>query len=57
MLLVANLANTKFCKNPRTSLETWRMGIHLRVLSESYSMNTNMAGFRFFSKILASLCF
>ena len=26
------------------------MGTHLRVLSESYLMNTNMAGFRWFSK-------
>ena len=27
------------------------MGTHLRVLSESYPMNTNMTGFRWFSKI------
>ena len=33
------------------------MGTHLRVLSESYPMNTNMIGFRWFSKIFASLCF
>ena len=33
------------------------MGIHLRVLSGSYPMNTNMTGFRLFSKIFASLCF
>ena len=31
------------------------MGTHLRVLSESFLMNTNMAGFRWFSKIVASL--
>ena len=33
-----------------------QMGTHLRVLSESYLMSTNMAGFRWFSKIFASLC-
>ena len=33
------------------------MGTHLRVLSESYPMNTNMTGFRGFSKIFASMCF
>ena len=27
------------------------MGTHLRVLSKSYPMNTNMAGFRWFSKL------
>ena len=30
------------------------MGSHLRVLSESYPMDTNMTGFRWFSKILLS---
>ena len=29
------------------------MGTHLRELSESYPMNTNMTGFRWFSKIFA----
>ena len=29
----------------------------LRVLNKSYPMNTNITGFRWFSKILASLCF
>ena len=32
------------------------MGAHLRVVSESYPMNTNMTGFRCFSKIVSSLC-
>ena len=27
------------------------MGIHLKVLVESYPMNTNMTGFRWFSKL------
>ena len=31
------------------------MGSHLRVLNKSYLMNTNMTGFRWFSKIFASL--
>ena len=31
------------------------MGTHLRVLSKSYTMNTNMTGFRGFSKIFVSL--
>ena len=33
------------------------MGTHLRVLIKSFPMSTNMAGFRRFSKIFASLCF
>ena len=33
------------------------MGTHLRLLGESYPMNTNMTGFRWLSKIFASLCF
>ena len=33
------------------------MGIHLRELGESYLMNTNMTGLRWFSKNCASLCF
>ena len=32
------------------------MGTHLKVLSESYPMNTNMKGLDVFSKIFASLC-
>ena len=43
MLLVANL------------LKPWHMGTHPRVLSESYPMNTNMTGFRWFSNIFKSL--
>ena len=33
---------------------SWQMGNQLRVLSESYTMNTNMTGFRWFSKYFAS---
>ena len=58
MLQVANLANTKWCKKAEKLItETLQMGTHLRVLSESYSMNTNMTWFSCFSKIFASLCF
>ena len=50
MLLAANFANTKSCKRTEKCLKPWQMGTHLRVLSESYLMNANMAGFRWFSK-------
>ena len=56
MLLVANLANTRWCKTQNNlkklthkswkMTETWHMGTHERVLDESYPMNTNMTGFR-----------
>ena len=52
MLLVANLANTVWCENPKRWLKTWQMGTHLRV---NTNMNTNMTGFRCFSKIFESL--
>ena len=32
------------------------MGTHLRVLDESYPVNTNMTGLRGFSKVFAFLC-
>ena len=34
------------------SLKPWHMGTHLTVLSESYLMNTNMTGLRWFSDFL-----
>ena len=37
--------------------ETLAHGYHLRVLSESFPINTNKMGFRWFSRIFASLCF
>ena len=49
MLLLANLANTRWCKEP----ETWAHGYS----SESFPMNTNMTGFRCFLRIFESLCF
>ena len=56
MLLVANLPKTKWCKLPEKWLKPWHMGTHLKVLSETFPMNTNMTGFRWFSKLFASLC-
>ena len=44
MQLVANLAKTKCYK------KLWYMGTHIRVLSESYTINTKMAGLKWFSK-------
>ena len=42
MLLVANFANTKSCKKAKKWLKPWHMDTHLRILSESYPMNTGM---------------
>ena len=53
MLVVAYFANTKWCKKPENRLKPWHMGTRLRVLSEGYPMNTNTAGFGWFSKIFA----
>ena len=39
-------------KAPEIWLKSWHMGTHLRVLSESFPMNTNTTGFSWFSKIL-----
>ena len=44
-------------KKPEKWLKPWHMGTHLRQLRESYPMDTNMIGFRWFSKFFASLCF
>ena len=55
--MVANLANAKWFKRLEKLLKPWHMGTHFRVLSESFPMNTNMTGFRWFSKIFVSLCF
>ena len=46
-------------KKMKKWLKPWHMGSesHLRLLSESYVMNTNMLSCRWFSKIFASLCF
>ena len=44
-------------QKPLKWLKPWQMGTHLRVLSESYPMDTNLTRFRCFSKIFASLCY
>ena len=51
MLLVANMAYTKWRKTPEKWLKTWYTGTHLRVLSKSFPMNTNMIGFRWFPSL------
>ena len=60
LLLMNDFANTKIendAKNLKKYLKPWHMGTHLRALRESYPMNTNMTGFRCFSKIFAFLRF
>ena len=42
MLLVANFANTKWCKKAEKWLQPWHMGTDLRVLSERYLMGTKI---------------
>ena len=44
-------------KKTEKGLKLWHIGTHLIVLSESYPMNTDMAGFKWFSKIFVSLWF
>ena len=43
MLLVANLANTKWCKTQEKSLKPWHMGTHLRGLIECYQRFINIS--------------
>ena len=52
MLLLANLTHKTIMQKT-----TWRMGTHLRLLSDNYPLNTNMPVFRWFSKIFAPLFF
>ena len=42
---MANLANTKWHKNAEKLLKPRQVGTHLRVLSETFPMNTNMTEF------------
>ena len=56
LLLVANLANTKMMQKFLEMTETLAHGTHLRVLNESYPMNTNMTGFIWFSYIYLRPC-
>ena len=56
--MVVTLPKTKLLKKPlKKWLKPWHMVLIWVVLSESYPMNINMAGFRRFSKIFLSLCF
>ena len=53
-LVVANFAMTQLCKKGEKWVKPWHMGTHLRVLSESFPMNTNKTGFDDFQKSLRS---
>ena len=61
MLPVDNLANTKLCKKLKNMTETLAYGYssemsYQRLISLwSYPMNTNMTGFRGFSKIVGGV--
>ena len=57
IMLVTNLTNAKIFKKPEKWWNPWCLGTHLRVLRDSYPMNTKLTGFRWFSKDFASLCF
>ena len=39
-------------KTPEKCLKPWQIGTHLKVLSVSFQMSTNMTGFRWFQKSL-----
>ena len=39
-------------QNPEKWLKPWHMATHLRLLSESFPINTNLVGFRWFSRNL-----
>ena len=55
ILPVANVANTKWCKkNTPKYLKPWHVGTQVWVFSKIYLMNTNMRGFRWILKIVAS---
>ena len=57
MLLVANLVNRKWCEKSWKWREPWHKGTQLKVLSESFPMNTNMVGFKRFLKLSALFAF
>ena len=56
MPLVANFAEHKMMQKHEKLLKPWHMGTHLKVLSESYPMNTNKTGFGWFSKKFPHPC-
>ena len=47
----------KMMQKPEKYMKPWQMGTHLRVLSKSYQMNTNMIGLSWFSKVVGYWCF
>ena len=52
---MANLVKTKWCEKSWKWQKPRQMGTYLIALSESFLMNTNMTGFRWFSEIFAFL--
>ena len=50
MLLVADFDKYKMMQKHAKRLKPWHIGTHLRVLSDSFALNTNMTGFRMFLK-------
>ena len=56
MLVVANLANTKWCKKKRKMTETLAMGTHLRVLSEYSNEYQHDRVQMVFKNMFISLC-
>ena len=44
LMLLVNFASTNWYEKAEKWPKPWHMGTHLRVLSESYQINTNMTG-------------
>ena len=55
LLLLDKFAKTRWCENFKKWLKPWHIGTHLKVLSKSYWINTNMAGFGRFLKLFVFL--
>ena len=56
--LQKKIGQYKMMQNTKKILKPWHIGTYLRVLNESYPMNTTMTGFSFFKSLcIAFLCF
>ena len=51
----SSFSQNKMWKKAEKWQKPWHMGTHMRVLSQSYLMNINMAGIRWLSNILVGL--
>ena len=56
MLLVATLANTKWCKNPEKWSKTWQMVLIWECSARAFKWIPTWQGLNGFSKNFASLC-